>query len=255
MKEDEFSGRDDDSSPGDSYLVRGLLGGGNVLSRGLPAAGGRGEWTRGRPVDGAVTDCGCRGNGKCPVRPNLRTRRLRMSTNVKRGTESTARPAPRQLATSTDLKPEDVRTISEAVNPLIADAFALYVKTKNFHWHLAGPRFRDYHLLFDEQAGAILESIDPLAERVRKLGGTTIRGIGHIGRLQTIKDDDDDFVPTSEMIQRLLADNRRIAEQQRRAIEVCDSRGDTPTGNLLQEILDQTERRIWFLYELSQADA
>jgi len=112
-----------------------------------------------------------------------------MSTNVKRGTESTARPAPRQLATSTDLKPEDVRTISEAVNPLIADAFALYVKTKNFHWHLAGPRFRDYHLLFDEQAGAILESIDPLAERVRKLGGTTIRGIGHIGRLQTIKDD------------------------------------------------------------------
>ena len=178
-----------------------------------------------------------------------------MSTNTRRRTESTARPAPRQLATPTDLKPDDVRAVTEAVNPLIADAFALYVRTKNFHWHLAGPRFRDYHLLFDEQAGAILESIDPLAERVRKLGGTTIRSIGHIGRLQTIKDDDDDFVPTSEMIQRLLLDNRHIAEQQRRAIAVCDSLGDTPTGNLLQEILDQTERRIWFLYELNQADA
>src|SRR5438445_8117319 len=169
-------------------------------------------------MDRAVADCGCRGNGKCPVRPNLRTRRLRMSTNVKRGTESTARPAPRQLATSTDLKPEDVRTISEAVNPLIADAFALYVKTKNFHWHLAGPRFRDYHLLFDEQAGAILESIDALAERVRKLGGTTVRSIGHIGRLQTIEDDDDDAVPTSDMINQLRADTPPIDEQQRNDI-------------------------------------
>src|SRR5207247_9356917 len=136
-----------------------------------------------------------------------------MSTNARRRTEPTARPAPRQLATPTDLKPDDVRTVTAAVNPLIADAFALYVRTKNFHWHLAGPRFRDYHLLFDEQAGAILESIDPLAERVRKLGGTTIRGIGDIGRLQTIKDVDDDFAPRSEMIQRLLADNRLIAEQ------------------------------------------
>src|SRR5881275_1197985 len=102
---------------------------------------------------------------------------------------------PSVLATVTDLSPQEARAVTEAVNPLIADAFALYVRTKNFHWHLAGPRFRDYHLLFDEQAGAILESIDPLAERVRKLGGTTIRSIGHIGRLQTIKDDDDDFVP------------------------------------------------------------
>jgi len=153
------------------------------------------------------------------------------------------------------LKPESARAVADAVNPLIADAFALYVKTKNFHWHLTGPRFRDYHLLFDEQAAAILESIDELAERVRKLGGPTIRSIGHIGRLQTISDDNDDFVPTSEMIRRLLADNRHIAEQQRAAIEVCDSHQDTPTGNILQEILDQTERRIWFLFELSQADS
>lgn len=158
------------------------------------------------------------------------------------------------LATPTDLKPEDVRAITEVVNSLIADALALYVKTKNFHWHLSGPRFRDYHLLFDEQAGPLLESVDVLAERVRKIGGTTIRSIGHIGRLQTLEDDDDEFVPTSKMIQRLLADNQRMAEQQRAAIEVCDTRGDTPTGNILQEVLDQTERRIWFLYELSQRD-
>lgn len=163
--------------------------------------------------------------------------------------------APRQLATSTDLKPESVRAVADAVNPLIADAFALYVKTKNFHWHLSGPRFRDYHLLFDEQAAAILESVDVLAERVRKLGGTTIRSITHISQLQTIRDDNDDFVATSEMIRRLLADNRHIAEQQRAAIKVCDSHEDTPTGNLLQEMLDETERRIWFLFELSQADS
>lgn len=177
-----------------------------------------------------------------------------MSTKTRPIAESKALSVPRQLATSTDLKPEDVRTIAEAVNPLIADAFALYVKTKNFHWHLSGPRFRDYHLLFDEQAAAILESIDVLAERVRKLGGATIRGIGHIGRLQTIEDDDDEFVPTSEMIRRLLADNQHIAEQQRAVIKVCDNHGDTPTGNILQETLDQTERRIWFLYQLSQPD-
>ena len=137
---------------------------------------------------------------------------------------------------------------------MIADALALYVKTKNFHWHLAGPRFRDYHLLFDEQAAAILDSIDILAERVRKLGGLTIRSIGHIARLQTVQDDNDEFVPTSEMINRLLADNRKMAEAQREAIEVCDDHDDTPTGNILQEILDQTERRIWFLFELSQSD-
>lgn len=174
-----------------------------------------------------------------------------MSTNAGRSVKAAV---PRQLATATDLKVEDVRAVTQAVNPLIADAFALYVKTKNFHWHLSGPRFRDYHLLFDEQAAAILESIDVLAERIRKVGGTTIRSIGHVDQLQTIKDDNDEFVPTPEMIRRLLADNRQMAEQQRAAIEVCDEHDDTPTGNILQEILDQTERRIWFLFELSQRD-
>ncbi|MGH2426726.1 MAG: Dps family protein [bacterium] len=175
-------------------------------------------------------------------------------TKNRRRPESKGLTAPRQLATTTDLKPEDVRAVTETVNSLIADSFALYVKTKNFHWHLAGPRFRDYHLLFNEQAAAILDSIDTLAERVRKLGGLTIRSIGHIARLQTVQDDNDEFVPTSEMINRLLADNRKMAEAQREAIEVCDDHDDTPTGNILQEILDQTERRIWFLFELSQSD-
>ena len=175
-------------------------------------------------------------------------------TKNRRRPESRGVTAPRQLATTTDLKPEDVRAVTETVNPLIADSFALYVKTKNFHWHLAGPRFRDYHLLFDEQAAAIQDSIDTLAERVRKLGGLTVRSIGHIARLQTVQDDNDEFVPTSEMINRLLADNRKMAEAQREAIEVCDDHDDTPTGNILQEILDQTERRIWFLFELSQSD-
>jgi starvation-inducible DNA-binding protein len=161
-------------------------------------------------------------------------------------------PAAEYLATPTDLKSEEVQAVVKAVNPIIADTFALYLKTKNFHWHLAGPHFRDYHLLFDEHAEALFEAIDVLAERVRRIGGTTIRSVGHVSQLQTIEDDNDEFVPAEEMIQRLLADNRHIAEVQRAAIEVCDENRDTPTGNLLQEILDQTERRIWFLYEISQ---
>jgi starvation-inducible DNA-binding protein len=161
-------------------------------------------------------------------------------------------PAARQLATPTDLKAEEVQAVVEAVNPLIADSFALYVKTKNFHWHLSGIHFRDLHLLFDEQAEAILNSIDPLAERVRKIGGTTIRSIGHISETQTISDNDEDFCSPSEMIAELLSDNRQMAEAQRAAIEVCEENRDTVTGNLLQEVLDETERRIWFLFELSQ---
>ena len=158
---------------------------------------------------------------------------------------------PSRLATATDLRAEERQAISGAVNPLIADALALYVKTKNFHWHLSGSHFRDYHLLFDEQADSILESVDILAERVRRIGGTTIRSISHISQLQTIPDDNEEFVPPEQMIQRLLDDNRHIAGMQRAAIEVCDKNRDTPTGNRLQEILDATEKRVWFLYEIS----
>ena len=161
-------------------------------------------------------------------------------------------PAPRQLATPTDLLPAEVLAVVEAVNPLIADAYALYVKTKNYHWHLASSHFREYHLLFEEQAASIFASIDPLAERVRRIGGTTIRSISHISHLQTIPDDNASYVSPLEMVQRLLDDNRHIAERQRAAIDICDSSRDTPTSNLLQELLDQTEKRIWFLYEISQ---
>ncbi|MBW4518572.1 MAG: DNA starvation/stationary phase protection protein [Scytolyngbya sp. HA4215-MV1] len=161
-------------------------------------------------------------------------------------------PAPKQLATPTDLKPEEVQAVVEAVNPLVADSFALYVKTKNYHWHLASSHFRDYHLMLDEQAESIFDSIDPLAERIRRIGGTTIRSITHISQLQGIVDDNDDFVLPEEMIQNLIDDNRHMAEKQRVAIEITEENRDTPTSNLLQEILDETEKRIWFLYEVSQ---
>jgi starvation-inducible DNA-binding protein len=161
-------------------------------------------------------------------------------------------PAPRQLSTPTGLKPEEAREIVEAVNPLIADAFALYLKTKNFHWHLSGSHFREYHLLFDEQADSVFDSIDPLAERMRRIGGTTLRSISHVADLQTIKDDNREFIAPDEMIRELINDNLHIAERQRAAIEVCETRRDTPTSNILQDVLDQTERRVWFLYEVSQ---
>jgi len=161
-------------------------------------------------------------------------------------------PAPTQLGTKTDLSPQEVKAVTQAVNPLIADAFALYVKTKNFHWHLYGSHFRDYHLLFDEHADAILDSIDIMAERVRRVGGTTIRSIGHIGQLQTIEDDNSSVVPAGEMIRILMEDNGHIAKMIRNAIEVCDENRDSPTSNQLQDILDKTERRKWFLYEVLQ---
>jgi starvation-inducible DNA-binding protein len=160
-------------------------------------------------------------------------------------------PAPKELATPTDLKPEEVRSIVEALNPLIADAFALFTKTKNYHWHIASSHFRDYHLLLDEQADSIMDSIDPLAERVRRIGGTTIRGIAHISQLQSIADDNQDYVPPDKMIQELIKDNRHLAERQRAAIEICEKNRDTATSNELQEILNHTEKRIWFLYEVS----
>jgi starvation-inducible DNA-binding protein len=167
-------------------------------------------------------------------------------------TKIEAYPAPSQLATKTDLSPQEVKAITEAVNPLIADAFALYVKTKNFHWHLYGSHFRDYHLLFDEHVDAILDSIDIMAERVRRVGGTTIRGISHISQLQTIEDDNSAVVPAGEMIRILMEDNGHIAKMIRNAIDVCDENRDYPTSNQLQDILDKTERRKWFLYEVLQ---
>lgn len=163
-----------------------------------------------------------------------------------------AYPAPKQLATVTDLSSQEAKAVTEAVNPLIADALALYTKCKNFHWHLSGSHFRDFHLLFDTHADELLESVDIMAERVRRVGGTTIRSIGHISQLQTIEDDNEEFVAPGEMIRRLMEDNLHIAKAQRAAIEVCEKHRDSVTANLLQEILDQTERRKWFLFEILQ---
>lgn len=158
-------------------------------------------------------------------------------------------PAPAQLATITDLKPEQVQKITEAINPLIADAFALYVKTKNFHWHLSGSHFRDYHLMLDEHADSIFASVDPLAERVRRIGGTTIRSISHVNQLQTIQDDNDEFVPPGQMLQRLMDDNTHIAQAQRAARYLCDDNNDPATSSILETVIDETERRKWFLFE------
>lgn len=176
----------------------------------------------------------------------------RSNQSQKQASSIRAYPAPKQLATPTDLNGSDVQAVVEAVNPLVADAFALYVKTKSFHWHVAGSHFHDYHLLFDEQAEQLFASIDLLAERVRRIGGTTIRSISHIAQLQSISDDNDEFVPPGEMIERLLADNGHIAVLQRKAIEVCEEHHDSVTANVLQEILDLTERRKWFLFEIAQ---
>jgi starvation-inducible DNA-binding protein len=164
-------------------------------------------------------------------------------------------PAAKPLATRSDLTSHEVKAVTEALNPLVADAFALYVKTKNFHWHLAGSHFRDYHLLFDEQADQIFESIDTLAERVRRVGGTTIRSIAHISQLQTIEDDNEEFVPAGEMVRRLMQDNEHLARMQRAAHQVCEQSRDVATASELEIIIDQTERRQWFLYEVYQGQA
>jgi starvation-inducible DNA-binding protein len=161
-------------------------------------------------------------------------------------------PAPKRLATPTDLSQQDVQAITEALNPLVADAFALYVKTKNFHWHLSGHHFRDYHLLFDEHAEAIFSAIDILAERVRRIGGTTIRSIGHISTLQTIDDDNDEYIEPLEMARRLMEDNAHLAKAQRKAHEVCEQHRDVATASVLEVIIDETERRTWFLFEVIQ---
>jgi starvation-inducible DNA-binding protein len=168
------------------------------------------------------------------------------------GVAGRAIPSPTRLATPTDLAPQEAQAVTAALNPLVADLIALYLKTKNFHWHVSGPRFRDYHLLFDEHAHQIFAGVDLLAERVRKLGGTTIRSVSHVGQLQTIADDDEELVAASEMARRLMADNAHLARAQRAAHEVCERSHDYATTNVLEVLIDEAERRTWFLFELTQ---
>src|SRR3954447_13097036 len=156
------------------------------------------------------------------------------------------------LGTPTDLSADAVRDISGALNALLADVFTLYVKTKNFHWHVSGPHFRDYHLLLDEQADQIFAIADPIAERVRKLGGTTLRSVGHIARLQRLVDNDAEYVSPLDMLAELREDNQRLAASMRAAHGMCDERGDVATASLLEVWIDEVERRVWFLFESSR---
>jgi len=142
--------------------------------------------------------------------------------------------------------------IASALNQLLADAFALYVKTKNFHWHVSGPHFRDYHLLLDEQATQIFATIDPIAERVRKLGSPTLRSIGGIARLQRIEDSDTADLAAKAMLSELLKDNRRLVNEMQASRSLCDEAGDVATASLLETWIDEAEGRVWFLYETGQ---
>ena len=169
--------------------------------------------------------------------------KLRIANNVHR---------PGALSTPSDLKPSATREIAAALNGVLADVFALYVKTKNFHWHMSGPHFRDYHLLMDEQAADILGATDDMAERVRKIGGTTLRSIGHIAKLQTIEDNDADFVPPAVMLKELMDDNKKVAARMREAHEVCDEHDDIASASLIENWIDQTEKRTWFLFEAAR---
>jgi starvation-inducible DNA-binding protein len=156
---------------------------------------------------------------------------------------------PHSLATPSDLTPQARLEIIESLNVLLADAFALYLKTKNFHWHMVGSHYREYHLLLDEHADQIFAMTDVLAERVRKIGGTTIHSIGHIARLQTIADDDAENHTALEMLQSLSSDNQQYTISLRKAHGVCDAGYDVATASLLEVFIDETERRVWFLYE------
>jgi starvation-inducible DNA-binding protein len=169
---------------------------------------------------------------------------------LKRSDPKARRMAP--LQTPTDLGAEASKDISAALNLLLADFFALYLKTKNFHWHVSGPHFRDYHLLLDEQADQLYATTDPIAERVRKLGGTTLRSIGHISRYQRVKDNDADYVTPPDMLAELRDDNQRLAASMREAHAVCDEHEDVATASLLEVWIDEAERRVWFLYEASR---
>jgi starvation-inducible DNA-binding protein len=157
-----------------------------------------------------------------------------------------------RLGTPTDLKSEATRDISAALAGLLADVFALYMKTKNFHWHMSGPHFRDYHLLLDEHGDQIFAMTDPMAERARKIGGTTLRSVGDISRKQRILDNDADYVDPKDMLAELRDDNKALTASLRAVHNVCDDHGDVATASLLEVWIDETERRTWFLFEATR---
>ena len=156
------------------------------------------------------------------------------------------------LTPHTDIAPDAVKDIAGALTALVADVFTVYVKTKNFHWHMSGPHFRDYHLLLDEQADQLFAMTDDIAERVRKIGGTTLRSIGHIARVKRIPDNDADYVSPEDMLSELWEDNKALVLSMRSAHDLCDEAGDVATASLLENWIDETERRTWFLFECTR---
>ena len=156
------------------------------------------------------------------------------------------------LGTPSDLGTKAIKDLSTSLTTLLADVFALYVKTKNFHWHMSGSHLRDYHLLLDEQGDQIFAMTDAIAERVRKIGGTTLRSIGHIGRLQRLLDNDAEFVSPSAMLAELRDDNRQLTAYMRETHALCDEHNDVATASLLENWIDESERRTWFLFETTR---
>jgi starvation-inducible DNA-binding protein len=159
------------------------------------------------------------------------------------------------LATPTDLKPAATKDIAGAMNAVLADVFALYLKTKNFHWHMSGPHFRDYHLLLDEQADQLFAMTDAIAERVRKIGGSTLRSIGQISHMQRVQDNDADYVEPQDMLAEVREDNKELAARLREAHNVCEEHRDIATASLIEVWIDETERRTWFLFEAARQGA
>jgi starvation-inducible DNA-binding protein len=171
---------------------------------------------------------------------------------MKTNREDLVRRLSAPLATPTDLKPAATKDIAGAMNAILADVFALYLKTKNFHWHMSGPHFRDYHLLLDEQADQLLAMTDAIAERVRKIGGSTLKSIGHISRIQRVQDNDVDYVEPQDMLAEVREDNKELTARLREAHNVCDEHRDIATASLIEVWIDETERRTWFLYEAAR---
>ncbi len=156
------------------------------------------------------------------------------------------------LLTPSDIKPEAVKDITGGLDALLADVFSIYLKTKNFHWHMSGPHFRDYHLMLDDHADQLFAMTDDIAERVRKIGGTTLRSIGHIARLQRIPDNDADYVTPADMLSELREDEKALTLSMRAVHTLCDDEGDVATASLLENWIDQSQRRSWFLFEATR---
>ena len=190
--------------------------------------------------------------GSKPDKIKPTQRKNNMSRNSSAKTSQLLREREAPLATPTDLTRSATKDIAGAMNAILADVFALYLKTKNFHWHMSGPHFRDYHLLLDERGDQLFAMTDPIAERIRKIGGLTIKSIGHISRTQRVLDNDAEYVEPMDMIAELADDNKTLAARLREAHNVCDEHRDVATASLIEVWIDETERRTWFLSEIKR---